>query len=120
MEDLEYGLPRIHLLGTSVNRGLQVCPTPPSILAMRRSVGEVDDACAEGLRVHELQHLLLAPVLEEALAAAHHDGMDHKPQFVQEVLGQQRPYQGRAAGDRDVFARLPLEFAEPLGEAPFE
>src|SRR5829696_5265152 len=92
-----------------------VCPPFPSvpafILAVRRSVGEVDHARAEDLRVHQLQRLLLAPLLEEALASANLDRVDHEPQFVQEVLGQQRPYQGAAAGDRDVLARSPLELA---------
>jgi hypothetical protein len=87
---------------------------------VRRSVGEVDDARFERLRVHELQRLLLALFLEEALAPAHYDRMDHEPQLVQKVLGQQRPYQGGAPGDRDVLARTPLELTEPLGEATFE
>jgi hypothetical protein len=67
---------------TRVNRGPCAHLRPLSILAVPRSVGEVDDARLECLRVHKLQRFRVAPFLKEALAASHHDGMDHEPQFV--------------------------------------
>src|SRR5215211_4736018 len=75
-------LRRIPLPRTRVNRGPWAHLRPLSILAVRRSVGEVDDARLECLRVHELQRFRVAPFLKEALAASHYDGMDHEPQFV--------------------------------------
>ena len=76
--------------------------------ALRRLVGEIENARAEDLRVDELQRLLIATVLKETLPAAHDDGMDHEPELVEEVVLQQRPDQGRAAGDRDVLTGLLL------------
>jgi hypothetical protein len=58
---------------------------------VRRPVGEVADARAERLRVDELQRLPIHAALAEALTAAHDYGMDHEPEFVEEVLLQQRP-----------------------------
>src|SRR5215218_6140043 len=75
-------LRRIPLPRTRVNRGPWAHLRPLSILAVRRSVGEVDDARLECLRVHELQRFRVAPFLKEALAASHYNGMDHEPQFV--------------------------------------
>src|SRR5215218_3588619 len=54
--------------------------------ALRRPVGEVEDARAKGLRVHKLQRLLIAPFLKEALPAAQDNGMDHEPKLVEEVV----------------------------------
>ena len=82
MQDLGYELPRIPIPRTRVNRGPWAHLRPLSILAVRRSVGEVDDARLECLRVHKLQRFRVAPFLKEALAASHYDGMDHEPQFV--------------------------------------
>jgi len=50
-----------------------------------RLVGEVDDARAERLRIYELQRLLIAPLLEETLSAAHDEWVDHKPKLVEEL-----------------------------------
>jgi hypothetical protein len=63
----------------------------PSLLtsALRRPVGEIDDARAEGLRVDELQRLLIAPVLEQTLPAPHDYGMEHEPEFVEEAVFKQ-------------------------------
>jgi hypothetical protein len=74
--------------------------------ALRWPVGEVDDARAERLRVNKLQTLLITPSLEEALPAAHDDGMDHEPELVYEVVFKPRPDKGNTAGDRDVLAGL--------------
>jgi hypothetical protein len=63
-------------------------PSPLLASALRRLVGEIENACAEGLRVAELQRLLIAPVLKEPLSAPHDDGMNHEPELVEEVLGQ--------------------------------
>jgi hypothetical protein len=60
-------------------------------LALRRLVREVEDARAEGPQIHELQSLLIAPSLEEALPASHYNGMDHEPELVEEVVLNQRP-----------------------------
>jgi len=84
--------------------------------ALRRLVDEIQNARAEGLRVDQLQRLLIAPVLKQTLSAPHDDGMDHEPKFVEKVLFKQRPDQGRAAGYRDVLARLLLELGDLLGE----
>jgi hypothetical protein len=89
--------------------------------ALRRLVGEIHNARAEGLRVHETQRLLIAPALKQTLPAAHDYGMDHEPEFVEEVLFKQRPDQGRAAGYRDVLARLLLEPGDLFGDVvPYE
>src|SRR5215217_8838520 len=84
--------------------------------ALRRLVGEIDNARAEGLRVEELQRLLIAPVLKQTLSAPHDYGMDHEPKLVEEVVLKQRPDQGRAAGYRDILARLLLEPGDLLGD----
>ena len=47
-----------------------VSRTRTGTLLARRSVGEVEDARAEGLRIHEFQGFPIVPVLEEALATA--------------------------------------------------
>src|SRR5215207_3913184 len=104
---------RICLPGTSVNKGKrkgQDEVSRPSTLAsaLRRVVGEIENACAEGLRVDKLQRLLIATVLKETLPAPHDDRMNHEPQLVEEVLLKQRPDQGRAAGDGDVLTFLLL------------
>ena len=53
--------------------------------AMCRMVGEVENTRAERLRVDELQRLLIAPILEEALPVPNDDGMNHEPKLVEEV-----------------------------------
>src|SRR3712207_6677897 len=90
--------------------------------ALRRLVGEIENARAERLRVNELQRLLIAPVLKQTLSAPHDDGVDHEPKFVEEVVFKQRPDQGRTAGYRDVLARLLLEPGDLLGDilAPYQ
>ena len=83
-------------------------PSPILASALRRLEGEIQNACAEGLRVDELQRLLIAPFLKQTLSAPHDYGMEHEPEFVEEVLFKQRPDQSRAAGDLDVLTRLLL------------
>src|SRR5215207_168556 len=73
-------------------------------LLAHRSVGEVEDARAERPRVHELQGFPISVVLEEALAAAQDDGMNHERKLVEEPVAQQRPDEVAAADDRDVLA----------------
>jgi hypothetical protein len=92
------------------------CPSPLLASALRRLVGEIENARAEGLRVDELQRLLIAPFLKQTLSTPHDDGMEHEPKFVEEVLFKQRPDQGRTAGYRDVLARLLLEPGDLLGD----
>jgi hypothetical protein len=92
------------------------CPSPLLASALRRLVGEIQNARAEGLRVDELQRLLIAPFLKQTLSTPHDDGMYHEPKFVEKVLFKQRPDQGRAAGYRDVLARLLLEPGDLLGD----
>src|SRR5215217_3145417 len=89
-------------------------PGPLTASAVRRRVGEVEDARAEGLRVHELQRFLIASVLKQALPAAQDDRVDHEPELIEEVFAQQRPDEGAAAHDRDVLARLLLELGDLL------
>src|SRR3712207_7231541 len=88
--------------------------------ALCQLVGEIDDARAEGLRVHELQRLLSVPLLEEALPSAQDDGMDHEVKLVEAVLAQQRPDEGAAADDTDVLARLPLQLGDLLRHVPLD
>src|SRR5215216_8187045 len=92
------------------------CPSPRMASALRRLVAEIDNARAEGLRVDELQRLLIAPVLKQTLSAPHDYWMEHEPKFVEEAVLQQRADQGRAAGYRDVLARLLLEPGDLLGD----
>jgi hypothetical protein len=65
------------------------CPSPMMASALRRLVGEIENARAEGLRVHELQRLLIDPVLKQTLSTPHDDGMEHEPKFVEEAVLQQ-------------------------------
>src|ERR671916_979977 len=88
--------------------------------ALCQMVGEIEDACAERLRVNELQRLLIAPLLEEALPVAQDDGMDHEPKLVEEVVAQQRPDEGATADDPDVLAWLPLQLGDLLRDVPLD
>jgi len=45
-------------------------PSPLLASALRRLVGEIENACAEDLRVDQLQRLLIAPVVKETLSAS--------------------------------------------------
>src|ERR671914_3047168 len=84
--------------------------------AMRQLVGEVEDARAKRLRVNEPKKLLIAPMLKEALSAAHDNRVDHEPKLVADLLGKQRPDESAAAGDRDVLTRLVFEPGDLLRE----
>ena len=75
------------------------CPSPLRVSALCRLVGEIEDARAKRLRIHELQSFLIAPFLEEALPAPYDNGVDHEPELVEDGVGQQRPDEGAAAGD---------------------
>src|SRR5215211_5776332 len=79
---------------------LLVLVVPPA----RRPVGEVEDTRGKGLRVHEFQGLRFRFLVEEAFAAAHEDRVDHELELVEEPVAEQRPDEGRAAGDHDVLA----------------
>src|SRR5215203_3811869 len=120
MQYVENSVPRMYLPRTPVNRderrARMRCPSPMMASALRRLVAEIENARAEDLRVDKLQRLLIAPVFKQTLSAPHHDGMDHEPKFVEEVLFKQRPDQGRAAGYRDILARLLLEPGDLLGD----
>src|SRR5215207_4572858 len=83
--------------------------TPGALLTLGRPVGEVEDARAKRLRVHELQRLLISSFLKETLPTAQNNRMDHERKLLEEPVGQQRPDEGAAADDPDVLARLPLE-----------
>src|SRR5207253_745355 len=74
-----------------------------------RLVGEEEDAVAEDLGLRELQRRLSGPVLEQALAGAHHDRVDQEPELVEEALTQQRTDKRGAPEDGDVLPVLPLE-----------
>jgi hypothetical protein len=63
-------------------------PGPLMASALRHLVGEIENACAEGLRVQELQRLLIAPLLKQTLSAPHDYRMNHEPEFIEEVDGQ--------------------------------
>jgi hypothetical protein len=51
-----------------------------------RLVGKEGDAVTDGLRVDEAHGFLVAGLAEEALAGPEHDGVDHQPQLVDEVV----------------------------------
>jgi hypothetical protein len=88
--------------------------------ALRRLVGEVEDTDAERLRVDKLQRLLITPFLKQALPCAQDNGINHKAELVEEVVGQQRPDEGGAAEDRDVLAGLLLEPGDLLRDVPLD
>src|SRR5215207_11757370 len=88
--------------------------------ALCRLVGEIEDARAEGLRIHELQGLLITPVLKQALPAARDNRVDHEPELVEEVISQQRPDEGATAGDRNVLAWQLLELGDLFGDISFD
>jgi hypothetical protein len=78
---------RTSLLGGWVNKGKKRarmrCPGPLLLAsALRRLVGEIENARAEGLRVDKLQRLLIAHVLKETLSAPHDNRMDHEAELV--------------------------------------
>jgi hypothetical protein len=56
------------------------------VSALRRLAGEIENACAEGLRVDELQRLLIATILKQTLSAPHDYGIDHEPEVVGQPL----------------------------------
>ena len=73
-------------------------PSPLMVSALRRLVGEIENARAEGLRGHELLRLLIASFLKETLSAPHDDGMDHEPKLLEELLLQQLNERGVPRG----------------------
>src|SRR5829696_3943050 len=77
---------RTSLLGGWVNKGKKRarmrCPGPIVASALRRLVGEIENARAEGLRVDKLQRLLNAPIVKETLAAPQDNRMDHEAEHV--------------------------------------
>src|SRR5438034_5762580 len=77
-----------------------------------RLVGEEEDAVAEDLGLRELQRRLSGPVLEQALAGAHHDRVDQEPELVEEALTQQRTDKRGAPEDGDVLPGLLLELGD--------
>jgi hypothetical protein len=102
IQDPANGLRRIHLPRTPANRDKRRarmrCPSPMMASALRRLVGEIENARAEGLRVDELQRLLIAPVLKQTLSAPHDYGMDHERKLLEEVLLQQLSERGARRG----------------------
>ena len=73
-------------------------PGPLMASALRHLGGEIEKACAEGLRVHELQRLLIASFLKETLSPPHDDGIDHEPKLLEEVLLPQLNEKGARPG----------------------
>src|ERR671911_2568177 len=68
-------------------------------------VGKDGDPVTKGLRADEAHRSLVAGLAEEALAGPEHDGEDLQPQFVDEVVLDQRAHKLEAGGDVD-FPRL--------------
>src|SRR6266571_4015931 len=64
------------------------------------------------VRAEQPQVFLVAAVTEEGLACAEHDGMDHEPELVDEVVLHQQSYQRAAAVDQEVPTRVKLEFRD--------
>jgi hypothetical protein len=54
-------------------------------------VGEDGDAACDRLRVDEPHGLLVARLAEKALTSSEHDGVEHQPQLVCEIVLDQRP-----------------------------
>src|SRR3989475_7659726 len=69
------------------------------------SVDQLDDAFAESRRLDELQ-ASLASFVEEALSATQDKRVDEQPEFVDQVVRQQRTYQAWTAVNHDVLPQL--------------
>src|SRR5687767_3813334 len=89
-------------------RGSRGRPTAPAS-GVRRDVGQVQDARAQRARLGELEGDPLAAIVEQALALTDDDRVDQQPQLIEHAVPQQRAYERRAPGDRDVLARLVLD-----------
>jgi hypothetical protein len=75
-------------------------------------VAEEDEAVANGLGVDEAHRLLVAGLVEEALAGPEHDGEDDQPQLVHQVVLDQRAPELIAGGDDDVSLELVLQLRD--------
>ena len=64
--------------------------------------GEVGDAVIDDSAGDQAQGLRVAGLGEEALAGAEDDGEDLEPQFVDEVVLEQRVYEAKAGRDEDL------------------
>src|SRR5215218_9922582 len=83
---------------------------PASVLCLPdERVGEEDEALTDGLGVDEAHGLLVAGLVEEALAGPEHDREDDQAQFVDQVMLDQRAPELIARGDDDLSVQLLLE-----------
>ena len=89
-------------------------------MSSHRPVDEDGHAVADDLRVDEPQRLLVARLAEEALAASEHDGEDHQPELVDEVVLDQRLHEPGAAVDDDVAVLLLLQLRDFLHDVALQ
>src|SRR5580700_5876661 len=83
-----------------------------SALVRRRSadlVGDEDESVADCPAVHEAQRLLVVGLIEQSLAGSEYDREDDQPQFVDEIMREQRASESIARVDDDLSAKLLLE-----------
>jgi hypothetical protein len=67
-----------------------------------------DRSGARHLAIDEPEPPKHAVVAKEALTSAYHDGVDHQPELVDEVVREPQRDKLRAAEDEQVLARLAL------------
>src|SRR5579884_857262 len=75
-------------------------------------VGEEDEAVTEDARVDEAHGFRVTGLAEEALARPEHDWIDGEPQFVDEVVLDQRMDELSTGVDDDVASQLLLELPD--------
>ena len=76
-------------------------------------VGEKGKAVSDGRRIGETEGLLAAGLAEEAISVTEHDWVDEQPQFVDEVVLEQRVPELVAGVDDDVSARASVSARRP-------
>ena len=77
-------------------------------------VGEEGEAVADGRCIGETEGLLAAGLAEEAIPGTEHDWVDEQPQFVDEVVLEQRVPELVAGVDHDVSVTLPFQLGDLL------
>src|SRR5215218_2665033 len=83
---------------------------PASVLCLPdERVGEEDEALTDGLGVDEAHGLLVARLVEEALAGPEHDREEDQPQLVDQVMLDQRAPELIAGRDDDFSVELLLQ-----------
>src|SRR5438270_6021456 len=82
----------------------------------RRGQLQDDDALAELLDVDQVERATAFLVREEPRTRSQHDGVNHEPVHIDQVLAHQRIEELPAAGKQQVLAGLLLELTDRLHE----